>query len=76
MHVHEGHKDKQSSEIHKLHDECDGSLCLGVFCCLVCVIVVINTECEGVCYRIYARQKFQIMPERRGFKKYHFIFMR
>ena len=28
-------------------------------------IVVINTECEGVCYRIYARQKFQIMPEHR-----------
>ena len=28
-------------------------------------IVVINTECEGICYRIYAWQKFQIMPERR-----------
>ena len=27
-------------------------------------IIVINTECEGVCYKIYARQKFQIMPER------------
>ena len=26
-----------------------------------CDIVVINTECEGVCYRIYARQKFQII---------------
>ena len=37
MHVHEGHKDKQSSEIHKLHDECDGSLCLGVFCCFYCL---------------------------------------
>ena len=22
--------------------------------------VVINTECEGICYRIYAWQKFQI----------------
>ena len=54
--------------------------------------VVINTDCEGACYRIYARQKFQIMPERctseqnifitiiktglSGFKKYPFIFMR
>ena len=26
--------------------------------------VVINTDCEGVCYRIYTQQKFQIMPER------------
>ena len=25
--------------------------------------VVINTDCEGICYRIYGRQKFQIMPE-------------
>ena len=31
--------------------------------------VVINTECEGVWYRIYARQKFQIMPEREGIIK-------
>ena len=28
-------------------------------------IIVINSSCSGVCYRIYARQKFQIMPERR-----------
>ena len=27
-------------------------------------VVVINTDCEGVCYKIYAWQKFQIMPER------------
>ena len=27
-------------------------------------IVVINTDCKSVCYRIYTRQKFQIMPER------------
>ena len=26
-------------------------------------IIVINTSCSGVCYRIYARQKFQIMPD-------------
>ena len=34
-------------------------------CILLAGVVVINTDCEGVCYRIYARQKFQIMPERR-----------
>ena len=27
------------------------------------IIVGINTDCEGICYKIYARQKFQIMPE-------------
>ena len=32
--------------------------------------LVINTECEGVCYRIYARQKFQIMLERRIYYYY------
>ena len=31
--------------------------------------VRINTDCEGVCYRIYAQQKFQIMPERKGIIK-------
>ena len=53
--------------------------------------VVINTECEGVCYRIYAQQKLRresiikeehevfitiIKSDLSGFKKHAFIFMR
>ena len=48
-----------------LNQRADVVISAGTSCNSMGDNVVINTECEGVCYRIYARQKFQIMPERR-----------